>query len=141
MIDATETRLERLKARLSGCGLRPTRKRVALADLAFADGDRHWTAEGLYASATRAGLGVSLATVYNTLNQFARAGLVRPISMDAGRTFFDTNTSAHHHYYLEEDGRLIDIPADQVRVSGVTAPPEGGDIARIDVIVRIARPR
>ena len=126
-----------LRSKLARSGLRPTRKRLALAELIFGRGDIHWTAEALNDAALAAGLGVSLAPVYNTLNQFAGAGLVRPIAIDGGRTFFDTNTRAHHHYFLEREGQLIDIPGEQVSITGVGAPPEGGEISRIDVIVRV----
>ena len=92
-------------------GLRPTRQRVALATLLFGNGDRHVTAEMLHEEAVRAGERVSLATVYNTLHQFKRAGLLREIAIGGQRAYFDTNTSNHNHYFVEARGRLMDIPA------------------------------
>jgi len=126
-----------LLQRLRAAGLRPTRQRLALARLLFDKGDRHITADELHAEAESAGVGVSLATVYNTLNQFTSAGLLREVAVEAGRAYFDTNTSDHHHFYFEEGGRLVDIPAAGLTVKGVPAAPAGTDIARVDVIVRL----
>ena len=91
-------------------GLRPTRQRMALGWLLFGKGARHLTAEMLYEEATLAKVPVSLATVYNTLNQLTDAGLLRQVSVDGTKTYFDTNVSAHHHFYLENKHELVDIP-------------------------------
>src|SRR5687768_1223226 len=101
---------------LRGAGLRPTRQRVALATLLFAEGDRHVTAETLHEEAVRVGERVSLATVYNTLHQFKRAGLLREIAIGGQRAYFDTNTSNHNHFFIEGEGKLMDIPGDAIRV-------------------------
>jgi Fur family iron response transcriptional regulator len=126
-----------LLQRLRAAGLRPTRQRLALARLLFEKGDRHVTADELHAEAEAEGVGVSLATVYNTLNQFTAAGLLREVAVEAGRAYFDTNTGDHHHFYFEEGGRLVDIPAAGLTVKGVPTAPAGTDIARVDVIVRL----
>ena len=126
-----------LLLRLRGAGLRPTRQRLALARLLFEKGDRHITADELHAEAVEAGVGVSLATVYNTLNQFTAAGLLREVAVEAGRAYFDTNTSDHHHFYFEDRGKLVDIPAEGLSVAGVPNAPAGTEVARIDVIVRL----
>ena len=81
-----------------------------LATLLFGNGDRHVTAEMLHEEAVQAGERVSLATVYNTLHQFKRAGLLREIAIGGQRAYFDTNTSNHNHFFVEAEGRLIDIP-------------------------------
>lgn len=125
--------------RLRRAGLRPTRQRVALANLLFAGGDRHVTAEELHAEAVRARLPVSLATVYNALNQFTEAGLLREVAIEGQRTYFDTNTSNHFHFFIEDERRLVDIPGDGLRVTGVPEVPEGTRVGRIDVIVRLER--
>ena len=122
---------------LRRAGLRPTRQRVALATFLFGGGDRHVTAEALHEEAVAAGERVSLATVYNTLHQFKRAGLLREISIGGQRTYFDTNTSNHNHYFIEGDGRLMDIPGDTIRVDGLPEPPENLKISHIDVVVRL----
>lgn len=128
-----------LLQRLRAAGLRPTRQRLALARLLFEKGDRHVTADELRAEADAAGVGVSLATVYNTLNQFTQVGLLREVAVEAGRAYFDTNTSDHHHFFFEEGGRLADIPAVGLSVAGVPAAPTGTEVARVDVIVRLRR--
>lgn len=125
--------------RLRRAGLRPTRQRVTLATLLFANGDRHVTAEILHEEAVRAGERVSLATVYNTLHQFKGAGLLREIAIGGQRAYFDTNTSNHNHYFIEADGTLMDIPSDAIRVDGVPQPPENLKISHIDVVVRLVR--
>ena len=126
-----------LLQRLRAAGLRPTRQRLALARLLFEKGARHITADALHAEAEEAGVGVSLATVYNTLNQFTAAGLLREVAVEAGRAYFDTNTSDHHHFYFEDNGELVDIPAEGLSVAGVPAAPAGTEVARVDVIVRL----
>jgi Fur family iron response transcriptional regulator len=125
--------------KLRRVGLRPTRQRLALAKLLFNAGDRHVSAEALHAEALAAGVPVSLATVYNTLNQFTGAGLLREVAIEGTRSYFDTNTSNHFHYFLEDKGQLVDIGTEQVEVSGLPAPPQGTEIDRIDVIVRLRR--
>lgn len=125
------------RAKLAAAGVRPTRQRVALAALLFGKGCRHVTAETLHAEAAGAGARVSLATVYNTLNAFVEAGLLRQVAVDAGRVCFDTNTSSHHHFFDAATGSLVDIPAASVRVDGLPAAPAGSEIDRVDVIVRL----
>lgn len=128
-----------LRLRLRGVGLRPTRQRIALGWLLFGKGDRHLTAEALYDEAQRAKVPVSLATVYNTLNQFSHAGLLRQIAMDGTRSYFDTNTSDHHHFFVEGSDGLVDIPASAIAVSNLPTPPEGMEIARVEVVVRLKK--
>lgn len=118
-------------------GLRPTRQRLALGRLLFDGGPRHVTAEALHDEAAGAGVRVSLATVYNTLHQFTDAGLLREVVIDGGRTYFDTNLDDHHHFYHVEEARLEDIPGAGVVVSGLPQVPDGAQLDRIDVIVRI----
>jgi Fur family iron response transcriptional regulator len=122
---------------LRRANLRPTRQRVALATLLFGNGDRHVTAEILHEEAVTAGVRVSLATVYNTLHQFERAGLLREIAIGGQRAYFDTNISNHNHFFVEAEGRLIDIPGAAVRVDGLPAPPDHLKVSHIDVVVRL----
>jgi Fur family transcriptional regulator, iron response regulator len=124
---------------LRQAGLRPTRQRLALGTLLFEGEDRHVTAELLHAEATAAGQHVSLATVYNTLHQFKRAGLLRELAINGAKAYFDTNTSNHNHFFVEADSELCDIPGDAIRVDGVPQPPEGMKISHIDVVVRLVR--
>ena len=125
--------------RLKSAGLRPTRQRLALATILFGSGDRHVSAESLHREAVGARMNVSLATVYNTLNQFKAAGLLREVAFEGDRTFFDTNTSNHFHYYLEESDSLVDIGADDLEVKGLPELPPGTMIDRIDIIVRLRK--
>src|SRR5690242_18119072 len=123
MMKRAMTRMERISrdeagARLKAAGLRPTRQRIELARLLFTGHDRHVTAETLAEEGTRAGVKVSLATVYNTLHQFQAAGLLRQVVVDASRSYFDTNTGDHQHFFVEKEGLLIDIPGEQIAVSG-----------------------
>jgi Fur family transcriptional regulator, iron response regulator len=126
------------RERLHVVGLRPTRQRLALARLLFENGDRHVTAEQLHGEAAAAAIPVSLATVYNTLHQFTEAGLLREVVVEPGRSYFDTNNADHHHFFCEANGLLQDIPAREVTVSGLPLAPDGTEIRRVDVIVRIA---
>jgi Fur family transcriptional regulator, iron response regulator len=124
---------------LRAAGLRPTRQRVALAHLLFDGGDRHVTAEHLHGEALAQSIRVSLATVYNTLHQFTAAGLLREVVVEPGRSYFDTNTRDHHHFFCESTGHLQDIPGEMVSVGQLPAPPDGAEIRRIDVIIRVRR--
>lgn len=125
--------------RLRKAGLRPTRQRLELAGLLFQGGDRHLTAETLHAAAQETGIKVSLATVYNTLHQFTQAGLLSQVVVDAARSYFDTNTGDHQHFYCEDENQLIDIPGDAISVAGVPTPPKGTTIERVDVVIRVRR--
>lgn len=125
-------------ARLRAAGLRPTRQRVELGKLLFARGHRHLTAETLHEEAERANVRVSLATVYNTLHQFTEAGMLREVSVDPARTYFDTNTSDHHHFFVEDENRLIDVDGD-IQVGTIPAPPEGMQVTSVDIVVRVRR--
>jgi Fur family transcriptional regulator, iron response regulator len=130
-----------VKALLRQVGLRPTRQRMALGWILFGKGDRHLTAEMLYEEATRAKVPVSLATVYNTLHQFTDVGLLRQIAVDGSKTYFDTNISTHHHFFIEDDNAVLDIPETDVVVGRTPTPPEGYEVARIDVVVRLRKKR
>jgi len=128
-----------VKAMLREVGLRPTRQRMALGWILFGKGDRHITAEMLYEEASRAKVPVSLATVYNTLHQFIEVGLLRQIAVDGSKAYFDTNVSEHHHFFVESESDLFDIPGNDMVVGKMPTAPEGYEIARIDVVVRLRR--
>ncbi|MGZ5849692.1 MAG: iron response transcriptional regulator IrrA [Methyloceanibacter sp.] len=132
----TETRLGDVAKLLRGAGLRPTRQRVALASLLFAGCDRHVTAETLHEEAIAHKVPVSLATVYNTLHQFTEARLLREVAVEGAKTYFDTNTSNHYHFFCEHSG-LMDIQTGSIRIEGLPEAPEGMTISRVDVLVRL----
>lgn len=131
--------VHKLNARLRDAGLRPTRQRIALGWLLFSKGHRHITAERLYEEASKARVPLSLATVYNTLHQFTEAGLLREIAVEGSKTHFDTNTSHHHHFLDEETDAMFDIPGGALSIDGIPDLPEGMEIARVDVVVRLRR--
>ena len=121
---------------LAGAGLRPTRQRLVLAELLVGDGlNRHVTAEGLHAASEA----VSLATVYNTLRAFCEAGLMIEVTVDGTRSYFDTRTDDHPHYYWEEDGRITDAPNHAVRIESLPVSPPGTEISKVDVVIRLRR--
>jgi Fur family transcriptional regulator, iron response regulator len=128
-----------LKTKLRQVGLRPTRTRLALSALLFAKGDRHVTAEMLFEEANQAKVSVSLATVYNTLNQFTEMGLLRQVAIDASKSYFDTNNTEHNHFYIEDRHELMDVSPTDMIVGKAPVPPEGYEISRIDVVVRLRR--
>jgi len=137
--------------RLTGCpwrdvseilkcaGLRPTRQRMGLGWLLFGKRDRHLTADMLYEEATLAKMPVSLATVYNTLNQLTNEGLLRQVSINGAKTYFDTNVVPHHHFYLENTRELVNIPDLDVVPTTTLGVPEGYKIARVDMVVRLRK--
>ena len=127
--------LERLKA----AGLRPTRQRLALAKLLLESGPRHVTAEEVFHEARTAGIPISLATVYNTLHQFTSVGLLREVVVDMGQSYFDTNTSHHHHFFDEATRQLTDIAEQEIEINRLPSPPPGASIERVEVIVRLRR--
>ena len=128
-----------VKAMLKSVGLRPTRQRMALGWLLFGKGDRHLSAEMLYEEATRAKVPVSLATIYNTLHQFTEVGLLRQIGVDGSKAYFDTNVSEHHHFFVEDADAILDIPNAEVMLGKMPEAPEGYEVARVDVVVRLRR--
>jgi Fur family iron response transcriptional regulator len=130
-----------VKSMLRDVGLRPTRQRMALGWILFGKGDRHITAEMLYEEASKAKVPVSLATVYNTLHQLTDVGLLRQVAVDGSKTYFDTNVSQHHHFFVEGENELLDIPQTDVVVGKTPVPPEGYEIDRIDVVVRLRKRR
>lgn len=130
--DTFESRLKR--ARLS-----VTRPRLALAQLVFGSEHRHISAADLEAEAKAAGIHVATATIYNFLKQLAQAGMLRQVGVEGGRAYFDTNTSDHNHFFIEDEHQLLDIPEQSLRVEGLPPIPDGMEITHIDVVVRLAR--
>lgn len=136
---AARSRRPCLTAVLRMAGLRPTRQRVALAELLFAGNHRHVSAEELHDEAEGAGVSVSLATVYNTLHQFREAGLLREVTVDAAKSYFDTDTSDHYHFFIEDEQRVVDIPTESIEITGLPQAPQGMEITHVDVVVRVRR--
>ncbi len=136
----TEIETERSATWLAGADLRPTRQRMTLAGLLIGDGqDRHVTAESLFEAASKGGEKVSLATVYNTLRAFCDAGLMREITVDGSKSYFDTNMTDHPHFYWEDTARLTDAPSEQLEICKLPDAPDGAEIASVDVVIRLRR--
>ncbi|EAP76780.1 MULTISPECIES: iron response transcriptional regulator IrrA [Roseovarius] len=136
----TPQAIERGTEWLTQAGLRPTRQRVALATLLIGDGQhRHVTAESLFAAVRDTGDSVSLATVYNTLRAFCEVGLLNEVTVDGSKSYFDTNTHDHPHFFWEDENRLSDAPADQLEITRLPDAPEGAEIAKVDVVIRLRK--
>lgn len=110
---------------------------MALASLLYAKGDRHVTVEELHEEAATVGIDVSLATVYNTLHQFTEARMIRVLAVEGSRTYFDTNVSDHHHFFIEGRNEVLDIPTSNIVISNLPQPPEGMEVAHVDVVIRL----
>jgi Fur family iron response transcriptional regulator len=124
---------------LCRAGLRPTRQRLMLAEFLFSKGGRHVTADMLYVEAVEADMQISRATVYNTLNQLTDAGLLRQIGVDGSKSFFDTNPTGHHHFFVDQEDRLLDVPEPGVLFDALPQPLPGYEISDVDVIVHLRR--
>lgn len=124
---------------LRHAGLRPTRQRVSLAELLYCKGDRHISAELLHEEACAADVPVSLATIYNTLHQFTQAGLLREIAIEGNKTYFDTKVSDHHHFFIEGENTVIDIPGKGVGIGELPEIPAGMEVVHVDVVVRLRK--
>ncbi|KIN73603.1 iron response transcriptional regulator IrrA [Sulfitobacter guttiformis] len=136
----SQTQLETGTKWLATAGLRPTRQRLTLATLLVGDGNhRHVTAESLFEAAKDGGDSVSLATVYNTLRAFCDAGLLQEVTVDGSRSYFDTNTRDHPHFFWEDEARLTDAPSDQLVIARLPDAPEGAEIASVDVVIRLRK--
>lgn len=132
-----ETRVDKW---LASAGLRPTKQRTALAQALIGDGNhRHVTAESLFERVGTTGERVSLATVYNTLRAFCRVGLLQEVTVDGTKSYFDTNTHDHPHFYWEDTQELTDAPADQLKIVRLPEAPEGAEIGSVDVVIRLRR--
>jgi Fur family iron response transcriptional regulator len=124
---------------LRQAGLRPTRQRLMLGEFLFSNGGRHVTADMIYTEAAAADMPISRATVYNTLNQFTEAGLLRQIGVDGSKSFFDTNPTAHHHFFVDHEDRLLDVPDPGHEIELLPQPLPGYEISGVDVIVHLRR--
>lgn len=129
-----------IEERLRAHGVRPTAQRVDIGMLILAE-PCHLSAEQLISKLRAAGSGISKATVYNTLNLFARQGLVREVAVDPSRLFYDSTNNGHHHFYNEDTGELIDIDAEQVELGAFPQPPAGTDATSVELVIRVRNRR
>ena len=131
--------MDRYEGMLREHRLRPTRQRMLISKLLFGGGHRHFTAEELRAEIKEEGGNMSLATIYNNLNQFSEVGLLREIKVDSSVTYYDTNNDHHHHFFDPEREELIDVPNDQLAIARLPEAPEGRQVERVDVVIRLAK--
>jgi len=127
-----------IRRKLEAAGVRPTRQRVDLGRVIFGGGDWHFTAEMIYQETRTIRFAPTLGTIYNTLNEFARCGLLREIAIYDAKLWYDTKTGPHFHFYREDSEELSDIPDEWLPQIDIPAP-EGTRIAAIDVIVRLKK--
>jgi Fur family transcriptional regulator, iron response regulator len=137
-VETGEQIASQCERRLSDCGIRPTGQRVRIASLLLS-APQHLSAEQILDSLRASGARVSKATVYNTLNLFAERGLIRQLSVDGSRAWFDSNVDAHYHFHDLTSGALIDVPVPDVEFSRLPEPPPGTEVAGIDVVIRLRR--
>ena len=123
---------------VSRAGLRPTKQRIKLAQLLIGDGEnKHITAESLFDLVKKNDVSVSLATVYNTLKAFCDVGLINEVMVDGGKSYFDTRLDDHPHFFWEDTGQISDAPSDALKINNLPDPPNGYEITKIDVIIRL----
>jgi len=125
-----------VRRKLAAARMRPTRQRVDLGCAIFGAGDRHFTAEMIFQETRPIRFAPTLGTIYNTLNEFARCGLLREIAIYDAKLWYDTKTGPHFHFYREDTEELWDVPGEW-RPGIEIAAPEGTQIVAIDVIVRL----
>jgi Fur family transcriptional regulator, iron response regulator len=126
--------------RLVAMGIRPTVPRVRIATLLLA-APQHLSAEQIMAALAASGRRVSKATVYNTLKLFAASGLIRQLTIDDSRAWYDSNTGAHYHFHDAESGALIDVPVPEVQFSRLPPAPDGMEVESIDLVIRLRKRR
>jgi Fur family iron response transcriptional regulator len=133
-----ETGSASVASRLAACGIRITEQRLRIASILLA-APQHLSAEQVAEALRREGARVSKATVYNTLNLFAARGIIRQLSVDGSRAWFDSNVDAHYHFHDPSSGALIDVPVPEVEFSRLPPPPPGTEVAGIDLIIRLRK--
>ena len=122
---------------LKDANLRPTKQRVSLVYNIYKYGNRHVNAERLHKEILDTGDNVSLATVYNTLHHLTNLGFLRQVKINARQNYFDTNISAHHHFFDKSNNSLIDISKDLIKIQGIPTPPKNKTVSDIEVIISI----
>ena len=122
--------------RMENSGIRPTKQRRVLAKILFEKGNRHLSADELFHDVKKEDRKISMATVYNTLKQFTSLGLVREVVVDQNKSLYCTNHKSHYHLYIEDEGKIIDIPTKNIDLN-IPSIPACLQLHNIDVIVRI----
>ena len=127
--------------KLRSSNLRPTKQRILIAKKLFDKKETfHFTAETLNKVVNRKGqTRISLATIYNTVEAFKRAGHIKEILTNNSKSYYDTNIKSHHHFYDEGSKELTDIHYSQIKLSKVPIPPKGKKIKNLEVVIRIQK--
>ena len=125
--------------KLRQSGLRPTRQRLKICEALFQSGKTfHFTVNDLKKIIEgKLSENISLATVYNTVHAFKKKGYLKEISISGDKSYFDTNTSSHHHFFDLKNNELVDIHTDQIELKNIPNPPKGKSIKNIDVVINI----
>ena len=122
--------------KIESSGIRPTKQRRVLAKILFEKGNRHLSADELFHDVKKEDRKISMATVYNTLKQFTSLGLVREVVVDQNKSLYCTNHKSHYHLYIEDEGKIVDIPTKNIDLN-IPSIPACLQLHNIDVIVRI----
>ena len=122
--------------KLSNIGLRPTKQRMILIKLLFENPDRHISAEELYQEVRKEDRKISLATIYNTLKQFTKVGLLKELVVDQNKSIYCTNHDPHYHLYIEDEGKVVDIPQKNIDLN-IPSIPACLSLHNVDVVVRV----
>ena len=122
--------------KLSNIGLRPTKQRMILIKLLFENPDRHISAEELHQEVKKEDRKISLATIYNTLKQFTKVGLLKELVVDQNKSIYCTNHDPHYHLYIENEGKVVDIPQKNIDLN-IPSIPACLSLHNIDVVVRV----
>lgn len=122
--------------KIESSGIRPTKQRRVLAKILFENGNRHVSADELFHDVKKEDRKISMATVYNTLKQFTSLGLVREVVVDQNKSLYCTNHKSHYHLYIEDEGKIVDIPTKNIDLN-IPSIPACLQLHNIDVIVRI----
>ena len=127
---------ENLAEKLRAHGINPTHQRLEIAHALFSRRE-HLSADQIMAIVNERHSETSKATVYNTLNLFLEKKLIREVIADPNKVFYDPNTSPHYHMYDIESGKLTDIDAADIRISGLPSLPAGMVTEGMDIVIRV----
>jgi Fur family iron response transcriptional regulator len=117
-------------------GVRATKQRMVLAKLLFGKGERHVSAEDLYIEVRKEDRRISLATIYNTLKQFTKLGIIKEVVVDQNKSLYCNNYKSHYHLYIEDEGKVVDIPTENINLD-LPSFPACLNLHNVDVIVRV----
>jgi Fur family transcriptional regulator, iron response regulator len=123
-------------ARLAQHGVMPTPQRLEVADVLL-ERPQHLSADQILERLRETGSRVSKATVYNTLKLFSERGLIKELTVDPDRRYYDSTTHPHHHFFNVGTGELSDIPEDQVEILKLPALPPGTEQESVEVLIRV----